>query len=182
MAAPDYVAPIVGWRGWLVVSVEEGLRLCSPLYPTIWPPRRATLATCRAREGWAPAAPAEHPAPEESCRCGIYASESPATAASFISGPSLSGREPRDQQPVLGRVSLWGRVVECERGWRAARAYPALLYVPALLGGAHTAGPPPERPLLPAEVITRALDAYGVPVELIACETLRQAAEMLADR
>jgi hypothetical protein len=30
---------------------------------------------------------------------------------------------------ALGRVSLWGSVIECERGWRASYAYPAALYV-----------------------------------------------------
>ena len=25
---------------------------------------------------------------------------------------------------LLGQVALWGKVVECERGWRAERAYP----------------------------------------------------------
>jgi hypothetical protein len=190
VSAPDYAAPLVGWRGWFVLLVEEELRLCSPVYPTVWLPRRATSAVCRAREGPAGLpAPGEHPAPEESCRCGIYASDSPVTAASFISGPSLSGRgpgrsgsEPRVQGPVFGRVSLWGRIVECDRGWRAARAYPALLCVPTLPGGAHPLGLQADRPSLPPEAVARALGAYGVPVELIACETLRQAAEALEDR
>ena len=31
---------------------------------------------------------------------------------------------------VLGRVSLWGDVVECAWGWRASFAYPAQIYVP----------------------------------------------------
>ena len=31
--------------------------------------------------------------------------------------------------PVMGRVSLWGRVVEHSRGWRAQYAYPYSLCV-----------------------------------------------------
>jgi hypothetical protein len=33
------------------------------------------------------------------------------------------------QVVVIGRVSLWGLVVECERGWRAQLAYPERLFV-----------------------------------------------------
>jgi hypothetical protein len=32
---------------------------------------------------------------------------------------------------AVGRVSLWGRVVEHERGYRATRAYPFDLFLPA---------------------------------------------------
>jgi hypothetical protein len=32
MAAPDYVAPIVGWRGWFVVEAGGALRPCSIVY------------------------------------------------------------------------------------------------------------------------------------------------------
>jgi hypothetical protein len=36
----------------------------------------------------------------------------------------------RNGRHVIGRVMLWGEVVECEHGWHAACAYPAHLYVP----------------------------------------------------
>jgi len=187
VVAPDYAGPLVGWRGWLVVSLEEAFRLCSPVYPTVWLPRRATVADCLAEQGLAGLpAPAEHPAPEERCRCGIYASDSPVAAASFIRSPrlsrrspGLSWRQPRVQAPVFGRVSLWGRIVECDRGWRGERAYPALLYVPVLAGDAHRFVPQPDTPSLPPEAVAAALAAYGVPVELLSCETLEQAASEL---
>jgi hypothetical protein len=58
---------------------------------------------------------------------------------------------------VFGRVALWGKVVECERGWRATRAYPSRIYVPAdtRLGSADEVE------------IAAQLTEYGVPVELL---------------
>ena len=61
---------------------------------------------------------------------------------------------------MIGTVSLWGRVVECTRGWRASRAYPSRIYVPQR--------PAPywlraER----SEEIALGLTDYGVPVELL---------------
>jgi hypothetical protein len=82
------------------------------------------------------------------------------------------------EQPVFGKVSHWGRVVECEHGWRSQQAHPATLYVPTLT--TLRARQHSERPPLPAETIANALTSYGIAVELIAGETLRDAAEQLA--
>jgi hypothetical protein len=92
--------------------------------------------------------------------------------------PKLARHAHAVEQPVFGQVSLWGRVVECEQGWRGQHGYPAALYVPALTVR-RDRDPEQERPPLPAEAIADALTAYGVPVELIASETLRHAAQQL---
>ena len=57
---------------------------------------------------------------------------------------------------AIGRVALWGDVVEGARGWRASRAYPAELWLPQLDIDGHGI----------ADVSTIALDLadYGVPV------------------
>jgi len=68
-------------------------------------------------------------------------------------------------------VLLWGTVVECKLGWRASHAYPERIYVRS---GAQ------DSPLLEGEKLAWALTAYGVPVELVACETLSDLAEALA--
>jgi hypothetical protein len=72
--APDYAAPTVGWRGWLVAEVEGALRLCSPRFWTVWLPRAELVALCRLgeRSYWPlrQLVPA-HAAPDEGCRCGI---------------------------------------------------------------------------------------------------------------
>jgi hypothetical protein len=192
VGAPDYAAAFVGWRSWLVVLVEGEFRLCSPVYPMIWPPRAEARAFCRGKEKLAARSrPADHRAPGERCRCGIYASASPGPAAQLLAHVIIPDLAYPVEQPVLGRVSLWGQVVECEHGWRGACAYPAALYVPAL--GGQTPSAPGRRRLTRLigfsdactetphpERVARALERYGVPVELIACRTLRHAAEQLA--
>jgi hypothetical protein len=125
-----------------------------------------------------------HAAPDEGCRCGIYAAATAMQAAASVTVPV----RPRGHivHHVIGRVSLWGTVVECERGWRAECAYPASLAVPVPLPR------PPKRHFLrrrrqrsrsrPAAEIAPALRAYGVPVELVACETLGTLATALDGR
>lgn len=187
MGAPDYVAPTVGWRGWLVVEFEGTLRLCSPRYWTVWLPQAEMVALCRLGErAWWPGRPSlpEHAAPDEDCRCGIYAAPTAAQAAASLTDPP----RPRERivHHVIGRVSLWGTVVECERGWRAERAYPALLAVPAPLPRAPKRHILPARRQpsrsLPASAVAGALCEYGVPIELIACKTLRDLAAALEAR
>lgn len=57
---------------------------------------------------------------------------------------------------MIGHVSLWGTVVESERGWRASHAYPKQLYVPLA-----------KRNRGAANEIEKHLRDYGVPVELL---------------
>lgn len=120
--APDYAGPLVGWRVWRVAETRAGLRLLSAVYDDVWLPRREAVASCR--HG--------HDAPDAACVCGIHALADRATAIRYLVGrndPGVVGR-------VLGLVSLWGTVVECERGWRAERAYPLRLWAPPeLLAG-----------------------------------------------
>lgn len=175
MAAPDYAAPILGWRSWFVVEAAGALRLCSIVYHTLWPPRRELVASCRGGEHrLRPELPAGHGAPEADCRCGIYACESAAAATHFLSRSRTPARQTLGF--VLGRVSLWGEVVECQRGWRGERAYPASIFVPrpsaeGCLPLAHSPGP---------EAIALALRGYGVPVESVACESVSELASVLA--
>lgn len=166
MAAPDYVAPIVGWRGWFVVEAEGALRLCSIVYP-LWPPRQELVASCRSGEyRLKPELPAKHTAPEAACRCGIYACESAAGATPFLSCSRTPARQTLGL--VLGH-SLWGKVVECQGGWRGERAYPASIYVPLLSAQGRFLACRPG-----AETVTLALGGYGVPIESVACESVAE--------
>jgi hypothetical protein len=54
---------------------------------------------------------------------------------------------------VIGRVLLWGSVVEEDAAWRAELAYPQRLLVPTLLRDAYG--------------VARDLEDYGVPVTLM---------------
>jgi hypothetical protein len=112
VSAPDYADPLIGWRVWCVVATADGLRLGSVIHDELWPIAMELVAQCRA-EG-------RHEAPDEACTCGIHAAREPATVWSYLRGRDEPGTVAR----VLGRVLLWGRVVEHEGGWRASHALP----------------------------------------------------------
>jgi hypothetical protein len=160
-AAPDYVEPIVGWRTWLVVCEGEGLRLRSVVYDTPWSPHNELVARClswqrafslpwRRRSGHVP--------PARGCGCGIYAAKEPEEAASYLEGRSWA--DALGVHRVIGTVSLWGRVVQCRRGWRGSHAYPKKIYVPSTRAPYWLRA---ER----AEEVALALTDYDVPVELL---------------
>lgn len=128
--APDYAAPIEGWRLWLVVEQKEGLRLASLLYDVEWPAERPLDAACldgRRSAGWRTAAREAHAAPARSCGCGIYAVADRKRLLPYLDTPY-----PGDAAvaKVIGTVMLWGAVVAAEHGWRGAHAYPSRLFVP----------------------------------------------------
>jgi hypothetical protein len=111
---------VVGWRTWDVSLDDETGPLLLPVGSgvDVWAPRRPLRARCGV-----PAVLSlfrrPHEAPDPGCRCGIYAARS----LDAFDRPRPAWPPP----PVLGTVSLWGRVIEHERGWRAAFAYPARL-------------------------------------------------------
>ncbi len=106
----------MGWRAWNLS--DDGSN------PTLWPlgsgtgawPRRQPLeARCSIRRMLARRR-TDHDAPALRCRCGVYAVHSlDAVDRGWPAWPPAS---------VFGRVALWGRIVEHERGWRARFAYP----------------------------------------------------------
>ena len=102
--------PVLAWRSWALSGTGTGERLL--LRPVAgrahpWPPRQIVRATCKRHRS--------HDAPEVDCRCGLHASQSIAILT-------------RTRCPaVLGRVALWGRVVEHDFGYRARFGYPQRL-------------------------------------------------------
>lgn len=158
LEAPDYLEPIEGWRVWLVVPDGDHStpRLRSVVQKTVWPARNALVAECCQRRVLAKLLrrPVHESVPELTCQCGIYATELTRLEPLLAEAPWETGAR------VLGRVRLWGEVLECEQGWRASHAYPAHLYVPVREG---------RRPRLTQEEIAAGLADYGVPVELLPC-------------
>jgi hypothetical protein len=144
----DEAAPVRGWRVWTLVETAAGLRLGSVIHDAVWDPGRTALALCRRHDDlFAPPAP-PHRTPSRVCGCGLHAVRDPVDAWSYLRGrdePNVIGR-------ILGEVALWGRVVETERGWRAAAAYPVRLYVDDA-------------------AVARALAAYEVDVVSAPCES-----------
>ena len=151
--SPDYAEPFLGWRVWLVVEDGEQIRLRSVVFNVPWQPLEPMTASClRRRINLLPwRRQALHPAPSPECDCGIYG------ATLDRVGGYLDGRfDGHRVHRVLGRVSLWGSVVECAWGWRASHAYPQHIFVPdrSARGG------------LTAGEVALGLTDYGVPVEL----------------
>lgn len=168
MKAPDYLEPMIGWRAWLVVAEGDEVRLSSVVYRTAWPPRCEFEAECRRKVFSFPRIwqrkPTGHCAPEETCRCGIYGAREADLAVTYVANPLWQDESLR-RPPVhraIGRVALWGTVVECKGGWRASRAYPQHIYLPVR-------GQRDDAPARPHELVA-ALSSYGVPVELIDCD------------
>ncbi len=152
--APDYFEPFEAWRVWRILREGEDYALASVVKRTVWPVRKPLVAEClkalpflawlRRRQ--------PHGAPEPCCECGIYA------ASLDCVRRYLADSLPEAQTRVIGRVALWGSVIECERGYRATYAYPRALYVPLpLRGGARAA----------AGEVASGLGRYGVPVDLL---------------
>lgn len=144
------------WRVWRVVRSAGGYRLASVIKPTTWPPGEPLAAQClrSTRLGtWLRHRRRTHPVPYERCECGIYGAWLPEIRQYL--GELAMGWAPAPR--VVGQVSLWGTVIECERGFRASLAYPSRLYVPADSW--------PRRGHVSAEELAGGLDVYGVPVE-----------------
>ena len=127
--------PILGWRLWHVRLHGDDYRLESFTWHHVsWPPRKRFEASCALHRDAAPVGDHE---------CGIYAFNARALAEELLRRYAgirrRRGREDHELPPVqhgrpiaLGSVSLWGRILAREKGFRAQYAYPYELH---LIGG-----------------------------------------------
>jgi hypothetical protein len=125
MTAERVAEALLGWRVW---RIADG-RLHAVVWGHEWPVRARFAAQCEDAPSalWGPSEPDEaHAAPHWGCECGVYAFKH-REAAELLAREKVDGGT-----LVLGRVSLWGRVIESELGYRAEFAYPYDLF---LLGG-----------------------------------------------
>jgi len=155
--APDLFEPLLGWRSWRVAERQDGdFALTSVVRSVEWPARSELEAEClRSRWlWWTRRRPhRDHSAPDRDCVCGVYAAATAAEALRYVDvGEGIGVKRPS----VVGVVKLWGAVLQCERGWRAAFAYPARLFV--IAGGKPDADP---------WRVAAGLRRYGVPVEVL---------------
>jgi hypothetical protein len=106
----DIVAePVIGWRGWFLRVNAFGPELVpAGKGRGGWPWRAPMTARCAEGRG--------HRSPDPSCGCGLSAFK-----------PETAHRSLRSRFPVIGTVSMWGRIVEHQHGWRAEHAYPERL-------------------------------------------------------
>lgn len=156
------VEPVVGWRLWrvareidrwssardlataLLAAESSGERrpvadLFKPQLRSLtelgfWPARARLDAACGLDR--------DHAAPLVGCECGIWAfrarERAYAALLDYANGP---------MPLALGRVHLWGRIVEHDHGWRCQYGYPADLTI----FGADE------------QVVEAVADTYGVP-------------------
>lgn len=128
---PDEIGVVEGWRAWSVQAGSDG----PPLLQSVtysgahWTPRQVTVATCAVGGGRANGGRGKpkHEVPDEHCRCGLYAAKN----RDHLLGmhyPSYDAET--GLWTVIGKVALWGKVIEGSQGWRAGKGYPQELYVP----------------------------------------------------
>jgi len=162
-AIPDYVAPVEAWRVWRIGLRDAEIVLESLFAQATWEPGVPLTASCATghRSRWRPwrVELNDHAAPDFDCTCGIYGVTTDEAAREYLNARRFGAQGDR----VIGRVALWGDVVESETGWRASYAYPLELYVPVAVadgGGLR------RRAYL--DEIAFGLEAYRVPVDFIA--------------
>jgi hypothetical protein len=126
---------IVAWRLWHVRRHDGDYRLESFTWHHVsWPARSRFEAECATHRDAAPVRGHE---------CGIYAFKTRELAVDLLRRYTgvrqYYGRRHQELPPLrqgcpiaLGRVSLWGRIVTRENGFRAQYAYPYDLF---LIGG-----------------------------------------------
>ena len=166
--APDFAAPFEAWRVWTVARRNGEYGLGSVVQHADWPVGEPLQAECLRRRGVIARlrGTPRHGAPDVGCECGIYG------AALKRIGQYVAEAPCHGVARVIGRVALWGTVIECERGFRASHAYPVRIYVPVDAGD-------PWR--VSWEDIAVGLWRYGVPVEALVARAT-EATEQLAQR
>lgn len=131
--------PVVAYRMWYV-PLQPILVLTSVSCMTPWVPCQKLVAECRnhmscvcSDEFWTTTRREHEEDFTHSCNAGIYswktfdkAFEMYIDAIERMDG--LIAEEPVLNRYAFGKVYLWGKVIECEKGFRAQYAYPAAIY------------------------------------------------------
>jgi hypothetical protein len=127
-----YPEPIQGWRCWRILPFKrldgtETYRLSAVGtngLPKTWEPLKPTAAVCSSYG-------TDHEAPWPAHECGIWALND--QTDSFRRMVRFMGCQTGEKAGwAFGQVSLWGRVIEHEKGWRGQYAYPYSLAVHSL--------------------------------------------------
>jgi hypothetical protein len=146
----SYPGSIEAWRIWRVHDLALTGRPAQTFLAAVakrgslWRHRERATAECRTHSSG-------HAAPHPECTCGIWGMKTREDAISALSIYVVNHRHLPHY--AIGRVNLWGVIVECESGYRAQYAYPAELFAAA-------------------ERVSLLEGAYGVPVRPISGEML----------
>lgn len=111
LVVPDLLEPIIGYRAWRVDSggnlMSTGLFYYG--HGGGWYPREPQASQCY----YDKLLHYGHKTPQEHCNCGYYA------ASDFRNIMKGSGK-----YAAVGRVAMWGKIIQYTKGWRAEYAYP----------------------------------------------------------
>jgi len=108
---PDHVATLTGWRGWKVN--KNGLVALGQ--SSAWEPKKAPAAKCTKASD-------QHDSPARDCTCGYWSFKSMDLLQEALKPYASS-------VVVVGSVDIWGKVIECENGFRSQYAYPKELWL-----------------------------------------------------
>jgi hypothetical protein len=148
---PDFIEPMLAWRTWLLR--KECVLGSTSLTQIKWPSGRVLQAKC--------ADDRPHKAPDENCRCGIYALTYPQQPWSYAAEFST------ERWTTLAIVALWGKIIEGPQGWKAEFCYPKLFILCPSTGVPELRYPSPypedplQRRLIGREILYR---NWNVPV------------------
>lgn len=116
---------VLAWRNWKVDTkiLEKGHIWMHSLFnkECFWFGYTPLTAYCK----YAPKNTRDnHKSPRLHCECGIYGHKEIEPAYNY------ARTTVKQCSVVFGQVSLWGRMIECEKGWKAEYAYPYSFIVP----------------------------------------------------
>jgi hypothetical protein len=124
--APDFFFPLHAYRVWLWNEAEDRLTSYNGV---VWPACKALHATHEHEI-------ITHAAPSFSCACGIYCYKDLKKALEhtgvfarvqlLVRNPNLVNNTDLDNV-VIGKIDIWGRIIEHSIGYRAEYAYPTSL-------------------------------------------------------
>lgn len=118
---PDTAEAITAWRYWYLDEDDEGV-LISPFREDRWSPETAFRALCDAPHT------SLRSAPDESCTCGIYGRR--AWGNDLQEAVIYAMQSPNwKRRIVIGKVALWGKVIEGRTGYRGELGYPIELHL-----------------------------------------------------
>jgi hypothetical protein len=130
LIVPDQVAVEYGWRAWgirkaeseagmpLLQSINGGHTAQAKVEKPFWQPRVPMEAICVRHD---------HEVPDERCECGLYSAK---TLDHLMTMRHYYRYDPAKMFKVIGKVALWGKVIEGTQGWKATYGYPSELYLP----------------------------------------------------
>jgi hypothetical protein len=104
------ITPLVGYRSWLVVHGPEGLALRSLHVSYLWQPGEQTAACHPGGNMFGGRHSSK--SPHIDCSCGFYAAlpDEPFVEWEF---------QKRGRVSAAGQIAMWGRIIECARGYKA---------------------------------------------------------------